>query len=338
MIRDAPARWWHLNGSIVECELCPHRCHLLEHGARGTCGLRYRSEDELRTFGWGGVATAQLDPIEKQPLYHFLPGSMTFSVGMHGCNLACDPCQNWILSTHRNGSEMPIRSTPQQIVREALQYGAASVSFSCNEPLISAEFWIEVAEQTRAAGLKTVAVTNGYAEPECASEFFSKMDAANVGLKGFSERFYREICQGRLGPVLHNLKRIRNLETCHLELTLLLIPSKNDEEQDLCAMSRWIRDQLGSETPLHLTAFHPDHKAIDWPPARLDHLHRACEIAAGEGLQNVYFGSVFSPLLSSTLCTACRTTLVEREGFQVRRNRITQSACPVCTHGVHGVF
>lgn len=338
MIQEAPARWWHLDGNVVACDLCPNGCRMKSDGARGTCGLRFRRDGALWTHGWNGVAAVHLDPVEKKPLHHFLPGSSTFSMGLSGCNLGCLHCQNWSLSASRGGAPMPIALEPEAIAGWAIRDGATSVSFTYNEPLISAEFWIETAKECHRRGLRTIAVTNGYASPECAREFFSHMDAANVDLKGFSDDFYRKTCKGRLEPVLRTLRDIRALGTCHLELTTLLIPTKNDAAADLRAMAGWILGDLGAETPCHVSAFHPDHRMLDVPATSLEEVVRARTLLREEGLAYVYSGNVADPGGSDTLCPGCGSLLLERSGFELLADRLVDGKCPGCRRPVPGVW
>ena len=338
MSMGALARWWHFDEGAVTCDLCPHRCSLRNEGARGICGLRYRSGDALWTKGWESVASIHLDPIEKKPLYHFLPGSITYSLGMVGCNLGCVFCQNWSLSAERGNMEMPYAITPAQIVESALAQGARSVSFTYNEPLIAAEFWIEVAKECHQHGLKTIAVTNGYANPECCKEFFAHMDAANVDLKSFSEAFHQKVCMGHLEPVLHTLETIRALGSCHLELTTLLIPSQNDTESELVDLSRWVAKHFGKDTPVHFSAFHPDYRAMDWEPTTRVAVARACGIARTEGLRHVYSGNVHDPAGSRTLCPECGKVLIERSGMHCESNVLKGGGCPECGLMLPGVW
>lgn len=337
MTNSAVASWWHADGAVVACDLCPNGCRLLHDGSNGICGLRFREGGELRTRGWNGAAAAHLDPVEKKPLHHFLPGSTTFSVGMTGCNLGCIHCQNWSLSMDRTGS-LPLPLSPETIVRQALHLNASSVAFTYNEPLISAESWIEVAKECHRNGLRTIAVSNGYAAPECAREFFGNMDAANIDLKGFSESFYRRVCKGRLQPVLDTLELVRRLGSCHLEITTLLIPTWNDDEQELRAMGGWIRQRLGADTPTHVSAFHPDHHARDIPATSPTQVMRARSILLEEGLEFVYAGNIADQEGADTICPDCRGILVERQGFTVLGNRIRDGKCPDCGLRIPGVF
>jgi len=332
------ARWWRQDDQVVVCDLCPHHCRIAQEGARGICGVRILSQGALQTLAWGGAATIHLDPMEKKPLYHFLPGTQTLSLGMFGCNLGCRHCQNWTLSAQRQVSSLPVSFDPSQIVQMALDHCADSISFTYNEPLISAEFWIEVAQECHHHGLKAVAVTNGYANPVCARDFFSHMDAANVDLKAFSERFYRRVCKGHLKPVLSNLELIRELGSCHLEITTLLIPTQNDSPTEIQSLAKWVTQHLGADTPLHFSAYHPDYNAHDWPPTPEATVVAATNIARSEGLHFVYTGNLHDIEGSRTRCPKCGVSLLERDGFLVTFAKLSHGACEGCGTQLPGVF
>lgn len=338
MSASASARWWRSDGDAIVCELCPQMCRIVHDQDAGGCGVRYRSGAELRTRAWGGAMVAHLDPIEKKPLYHVLPGSATFSLGMRGCNLDCRHCQNWTLSADRRTEDPPLAVSPEDIAAEALRRGAASVAFTYNEPLISAEFWIEVARECRRRSLRVVAVTNGYANPEVAREFFAHMDAANVDLKSFSDRFYVRICRGRLRPVLRTLEEIRAIGTCFLEITTLLIPGRNDDPKELEALGRWVVDHLGADTPLHVSAFHPDHQLLDHPPTTPAQIALARRVLLEQGLRFVYSGNVHDPAGESTRCPDCGALLLERSGFTVLADHLQDGNCPSCGRPIPGLW
>jgi pyruvate formate lyase activating enzyme len=233
---------------------------------------------------------------------------------------------------------LPVPLSPTQIALAALDQGATSVSFTYNEPLISAEFWIEVAQECHRYGLRIISVTNGYANPVCCKDFFSNMDATNVDLKGFSESFYRKVCKGRLAPVLKNLVVIRELGTCHLEITNLLIPHQNDSTEELRGLSKWVVANLGVDTPVHFSAFHPDFRAMDWNQATSRDVDRARAIAQEEGLHYVYTGNVPKSRGSDTFCPSCGELLIERGGFGVLESHLRQGKCPFCGLAVPGTF
>jgi len=336
--RAAPARWWRRAGEVVVCDLCPNGCRIGTDGHGGICGLRYREGGALWTRGWNGAAAIQIDPVEKKPLHHFLPGSRTLSLGMTGCNLSCLHCQNWQLSDDRSGGTLPMPLEPEDVATRALRAGVSSVSFTYNEPLISAEFWIEVAAACRRHGLRTVAVSNGFAQPACAREFFGAMDAANIDLKAFSDGFYRSVCKGRLEPVLRVLEQVRALGTCHLELATLLIPTRNDGVDELRALGGWVVDHLGAGTPLHVTAFHPDHRLRDLPPTAVEQVLAARTLLRETGLEHVYAGNVRDAEAGNTFCPGCGGCLVRRDGWRILEARIEDGKCPSCLRAVPGVW
>ena len=332
------ARWWHPHPKGVVCQLCPHCCVLGAHHKEGLCGLRFWEAGELRTRGFGCVVALQLDPIEKKPLYHFLPGTSTLSMGLNGCNLSCRFCQNWTLSAQPLNSENAVAMSADELVERAIRSGAASLAFTYNEPLIAGEFWLEVASGAHQHGLKTVAVSNGFATPKAAQDFFGQMDAANVDLKAFRDSFYREYCGGALAPVLHSLKEIKALKTCHLEITNLLIPQKNDDAEEIVEMSRWIFNELGAEVPLHFTAFHRAHLAMDWPLEYRTTPQEARRLAMAEGLNYVYTGNLEDPEGSTTFCEQCGFTVAERKGLILSSIALNQGKCPQCGGVIPGVW
>lgn len=336
--QDAPARWWHLHGDGCVCRLCPHACVLDAKRPEGFCGLRFWNGIELRTRGFGGAAAMHLDPVEKKPLYHFLPGSQTLSLGMTGCNLNCKFCQNWSLSADREGQDGWIPLRPEEIVERALAQGARSVAFTYNEPLIAAEFWLEVAALCHARGLKTIAVSNGYATPGAAREFYGAMDAVNIDVKAFRTGFYQDVCGGHLAPVLHTLKEIQALGSCHLEITTLLVPQRNDDAEEIVQLCRWVAQELGPDVPLHFSAWHPDYLALDWPTEYVTTPVEARRLALAEGLHFVYTGNLLDFTGSRTFCPRCGAVLVRRDGFCVYEDRLIDGCCPDCHAQVAGVW
>ena len=332
------ARWWHPHGDGAVCRLCPHACALGAKQPEGFCGVRWWDGHELRTRNWGGAAALHLDPVEKKPLYHFLPGSRAYSLGMYGCNLSCQFCQNWGLSMARG--PVPgewVELTPASIVESALGLGARSVAFTYNEPLLGAEFWLEVASLCHERGLYALAVSNGFAAPEAAKDFYGAMDGANIDLKSFCGSFYRQICSGSLASVLHTLRLVRELGSCHLEITNLLVPGKNDDAEEIVEMCRWIRSELGPEVPLHFSAWHPDYQAASWPevPYRTD-VREARRLALSEGLCHVYTGNISDSEGACTYCPGCGEMLIRREGFAVKENTLREGACPACGRRLNG--
>ncbi len=307
----------------------------MEEGERGFCGVRGVRDHALETEAWGGSSGFAVDPIEKKPLFHFHPGAQVLSFGTRGCNLDCAFCQNSGLS--RGGA--PLRRTrPEDIVRMALAQDCLGVAFTYNEPIISAEFCLEVAGACRAAGLASVAVTNGFISEEAREAFFGAMDAVNVDLKGFSEPFYREYCGGRLGPVLETLVHLAQAGHPWLEVTTLLIPGLNDAPDMLAAQFAWMAEHLGRGVPLHLSAFHPAHRMKDRPPTPAATLLRARGLAEEAGLDFVYLGNAQLEDGETTWCPGCGRALIERQGFEVTEMDLHRGVCPECGTTVPGVF
>jgi len=284
------ARYWHrLKNELIECDLCPRHCHIAE-GKRGACFVRRRIGDELIAESYGRACGLAVDPIEKKPLNHFLPGSTALSFGTVGCNLMCGFCQNWHLAraTKLEGT----RITPEQIAKMALRYGCESVAFTYNEPIIFFEYAIDTAKAVHERGLQTVAVTNGWIEPEPRKEFFEHIDAANVDLKAFTNRFYQKLCGATLQPVLDTLVYLKNETDVHLEVTTLIIPGWNDSPAEIDAMTKWAVANLGPDVPWHFSAYRPTLKWKEAPPTPVETLLQAKEIAEQNGLRHIHLGNV----------------------------------------------
>ena len=300
-----PAQWWHqLDDGRIQCDLCPRDCRLHE-GQRGLCFVRARHGDAMVLTSHGRSSGFCVDPIEKKPLNHFHPGSAVLSFGTAGCNLACRFCQNWDISKSREMDRLMDQASPARIAEAARETGSRSVAFTYNDPVIFAEYAMDTADACHAAGVLTVAVTAGYIHAAPRRAFFEKMDAANVDLKAFTDDFYAEQTASRLAPVLDTLQHIVHDTSCWLEITTLLIPGQNDSDAELDAMTRWITDHLGTEVPLHFTAFHPDYKMTAVPRTPAATLTRARGIAQANGLAHVYTGNVRDPEGGATRCTGC---------------------------------
>jgi pyruvate formate lyase activating enzyme len=334
-----PARWWHrLDDGRIQCDLCPRDCRLHD-GQRGLCFVRARQGDALVLTTHGRSSGFCVDPIEKKPLNHFLPGSSVFSFGTAGCNLACKFCQNWDISKSREMDRLMDAASPERIAEVARETGCASVAFTYNDPVIFAEYALDAADACRALGVKTVAVTAGYIHPEPRRAFFDTMDAANIDLKGFSESFYFQQTGAHLAPVLDTLQYVWHETGCWLEITTLLIPGLNDSDAELDAMTRWLVDRLGPEVPLHFTAFHPDYKLTDIARTPAATLQRARRIALGNGLRHVYTGNVHDVDGGTTRCTGCGEVLIERDWHRILRYDLTpQGRCPHCDTALAGRF
>lgn len=332
-------RYWlrHADGR-VECTLCPRHC-LLRDGKRGVCYVRQALDGQIVLTSYGRSSGFCVDPIEKKPLNHFLPGTPVLSFGTAGCNLTCKFCQNWAISKSREQDTLCDAASPAQLVRLAQQLGCRSIAFTYNDPVIFMEYALDVAAACHAAGIATVAVTAGYIEPEPRAEFFAAMDAANVDLKGFSEDFYHQICGGHLAPVLDTLRYLHRQTEVWLEITTLLIPGLNDDPAELAAMCRWIHDELGDEVPLHFTAFHPDFHLQDIPATPLASLQQARAIAQQAGLKHVYLGNCSERAGGQTRCAGCGALLIEREGYRLSHWGLSQTGgCPHCGRPLAGRF
>lgn len=327
---STPAQLWQPRGQDALCLLCAHSC-LIAPGHRGQCGVRENIHGRLVTLTYDRISALNLDPIEKKPLFHFLPGTTTLSLGTPGCNLGCSFCQNASLSQPpRQG--MAVRGEPvhpNRLVRMAQEAGAASIAYTYSEPTIFYELMLETARAACTAGLANVMVSNGFQSPQCLATLKPFIQAANIDLKSFSDSFYHDICQARLAPVLRNLVKMKDMGW-HLEVTTLVIPGLNDSERELTDMARFIAAELGVDTPWHVSRFHPCHQMTDYPPTPLDTLRTAYDLGRSQGLHYVFVGNVPGSGLENTVCPGCGRTVVERRGFAVERMRLADGCCRDC--------
>lgn len=335
-----PGRWWRqLEDGRLECFLCPRLCKLHD-GQRAFCFVRAREGGQIVLTTYGRSTGFCIDPIEKKPLNHFLPGSAVLSFGTAGCNLGCKFCQNWDISKSREVERLSEAAAPEDIATVARQQSCASVAFTYNDPVLWAEYAIDTAKACRALDVKAVAVTAGYVTAAARPEFFAPMDAANVDLKGFTDAFYKEECSsgaGGLRDVLDTLVWLKRESAVWFEITTLLIPGLNDSDAELEDECRWIRRELGPDVPLHFTAFHPDYRMLDRPPTPPATLTRARRIALDAGLRYVYTGNVHDPEGQATYCPHCRSTLVRRDGYQILDYRLDAAGrCPDCQTPIPG--
>ena len=314
---SVPGRYWHrLDDGRVQCDVCPRECKLHE-GQRGLCFVRARENDQIVLTTYGRSSGFCLDPIEKKPLNHFLPGTPVLSFGTAGCNLTCKFCQNWDISKARADDRLQQQASPREIAQAALQGGARSVAFTYNDPVIFLEYAVDVAAACRDVGVKTVAVTAGYIGAVARPEFFATMDATNIDLKGFTEGFYHKLCTGSLDAVLDTLLYVRHETDTWLEITTLLIPGQNDSSQEVGALSEWVAERLGPDVPLHFTAFHPDWKMRDISATSPATLMRARDIARQAGLRYVYTGNIRDEAGQSTYCHDCGVCMIGRDGYTI---------------------
>lgn len=321
-----------LKGKVVQCRLCPHNCAIKE-GMFGNCGVRKNKAGKLFSVVYGKSTSVQVDPIEKKPLFHFFPGASALSIGTVGCNLHCKHCQNWATSQAKAGGFPEYELPPQRIVEEAINKDCRIIAYTYNEPTIFFEYALETAKLARKNGLKNVMVTNGFINPEPLKEIYKHVDAANVDLKGFNDRFYRKICGVWLEPVLESLKSIKKMGVW-VEVTNLVIPTLNDDMKEIRNMCKWIRDEVGEETPMHFSRFFPMYKLEDIPPTPIDTLNKAKEIA-DKYLDYVYIGNVMEE--ENTYCPKCKSLLIERRGYAILQNNIKDGKCR-CGHEVAGVW
>jgi pyruvate formate lyase activating enzyme len=334
-----PARYWHrLDDGRIQCDLCPRDCKLKE-GQRGACFVRGRINDAMVLTTYGRSSGFCVDPIEKKPLNHFYPGSRILSFGTAGCNLACKFCQNWDISKARSFDKLADQATPQAIASSALDLDCLSVAFTYNDPVIFAEYAMDVADACHAVGVKTVAVTAGYIHAQPRIDFYAKMDAANVDLKAFTDEFYFRQTGAHLGPVLETLQYLCNETDVWVELTTLLIPGYNDSAHEIGLMCEWIAKELGQDVPLHFTAFHPDYKMTDIPATSAAKLSEARQIGHAAGLHHVYTGNVHDTAGGTTHCASCKQALIVRDWHDIRDYRLTpQGCCPHCGALLAGRF
>ena len=332
-------KYWHkLDDGRVQCDLCPRFCKL-HAGQRGLCFVRQNLDDEIVLTTYGRSSGYCIDPIEKKPLNHFLPGTPVLSFGTAGCNLACKFCQNWDISKSREIHTLADEASPEVIARAAQQLDCRSVAYTYNDPVIFHEYAIDVARACHEIGIKSVAVTAGYVCPEPRKEFYQYMDAANVDLKAFTEDFYHKITGSHLAPVLETLEYIRHETDTWLELTTLLIPGKNDSEQEINEMTQWVVEKLGPDVPMHFSAFHPDWKMLDVPPTPKATLIRAREIAMHNGVRYAFTGNVHNEAGDSTYCHKCSAKLIGRDWYVLTDWKLTADGkCMACGTPCAGVF
>ncbi|MFO1485424.1 MAG: AmmeMemoRadiSam system radical SAM enzyme [Verrucomicrobiaceae bacterium] len=331
-----PGRWWHLlPDGRMQCDLCP-RCCKLQDGQRGFCFVRQREGGQMVLTTYGRSSGFCVDPIEKKPLNHFYPGTSVLSFGTAGCNLGCRFCQNWDISKAREFDRLADAASPEKIAQKARELGCRSVAFTYNDPVIFAEYALDVAQACHEAGVKTVAVTAGYITPEARPEFYAGMDAANVDLKGFTEDFYHRLCFAELQPVLETLEWLKHESEVWFEVTTLLIPGENDSEAELHRAADWFAEKLGPDVPWHFSAFHPDFKLMDHPHTPPATLTRARQIAMSKGLRYVYTGNIHDSDGGSTWCPGCGKCVIERDWYELGGYHVRDGACAFCGTKIAG--
>ena len=326
-----------LPGQKVSCFLCNHRCEIVD-SKFGICGVRQNKRGKLYTHVFGEVIAAHIDPIEKKPLYHFLPGTTSYSIATIGCNFRCPFCQNWQISQASKRKETGSsghKLLPEDIVYGAKNHGCQSISYTYTEPTIFFEYAYETAKLAAKEGLANIFVTNGYMTAEALETIKPYLNACNVDLKSFRDEFYKEICQGRLQPVLDSIRLMKKLNIW-VEVTTLVVPGVNDGEEELRNIARFIAE-TDPGIPWHISRFHPNYKYTDTHSTPLETLRMACSLGEKEGLRYIYIGNVMGES-EDTLCPSCRKAVIQRQGFHVSVNRVKDSKCSFCGNPISGVF
>jgi len=333
-----PVEHWHaLGNGLIQCDLCPREC-VLHENQRGFCFVRGRKHDQMWLTSYGRSSGFCIDPIEKKPLNHFLPGSSVLSFGTAGCNLACKFCQNWDMSKARDMDRLLDQATPEMLAQAAKKHSCASVAYTYNDPIIFFEYAIDTAKVCHEHGIKNVAVTAGYINEKPREAFFDVMDAANIDLKAFNERFYQKLTGAKLQPVLETIEYVAKETDTWLELTTLLIPGENDSEKEIAQMSEWIIEHCGEDTPVHFTKYHPDYRMMNNPATPKSTLETARKIALEAGLHNVYTGNVIDPDGQATYCPNCGEKVIERHYYEISSWKLHNGCCTNCQSPIAGVF
>jgi pyruvate formate lyase activating enzyme len=320
----------------VQCELCPKRC-LLEPGQSGECRVRINIDGVLRTVVYGYPCSMHIDPIEKKPLFHFLPGTGILSLATVGCNLHCRNCQNWEISQANPEDSQAAFCPPEKLVALARQYNCPSLAYTYTEPIIYYEYTYDTAKLAKDAGLRNALVTAGYINEQPWRQLLKHVDAVTLDLKGITEEFYRKICFATLKPVQEALIVAKD-SGVELEVSNLVIPTLNDKPEQLRQLVQWVRTNLGGETPLHFLGFYPRYKMQHLPPTSAETLEMARNIAMAEGMEFVYIGNVQSKDGQNTYCPGCKKLLIERVGYVIMQNRLKDGCCPDCGKEIYGVW
>lgn len=315
--------------NALNCKICQRRC-IISPGKTGFCGLRENVDDKIYSLNYAAVSSAAVDPIEKKPLFHFYPGSMVFSLGSVGCNFRCRHCQNWGIS-QAELENIPTRDMlPKDAIRLTKEYECKSIAWTYNEPTMWFEYTLDSAKIARKEDIKTIYVTNGYMSEESFQEIKPYLDAANIDLKGMTEKFYQDLCEARLEPVLDTIVRMHDAKI-HIEVTNLMIPGYNDSDEDIRSLVKFMVDEVGVEVPLHFTRFFPQYQMQELPPTEIKYLEKAYKIARDAGMKYVYIGNVPTADGENTYCPECGETVIQRDGFSVMSDKIKETRkCPRC--------
>lgn len=325
-----------LPGQRVQCKLCPREC-VLDVGQYGTCGVRFNQNGELKTTAYGYICALNIDPVEKKPLFHFLPGSPTFSIAIAGCNVRCVFCQNWQISMAKPSEVQSVYLTPQELIQKAKESKCPSISYTYSEPVVFYEYVLECAKLAHKSGLKNILVTSGYINPEPLKELCPYLDGIHLDLKGFSDKYYLLIAGVKLAPVLETIKILKQYKV-HTELVNLVIPTLNDSPDEIKKMCLWIKENVGPDTPLHFSRFFPNYKLTNISPTPVETLEMARKIALASGLHYVYIGNVFGHEAENTYCPKCQRLLIRRVGYTVEENNIKDGRCKYCGYKIPGVW
>jgi len=325
-----------LEGGDIRCELCPHRCRV-SRGKRGLCRVRENRDGKYYSLVYGNPCAMHPDPIEKKPFFHLLPGTVSFSLATAGCNFQCKFCQNWEISQASPEDVFSYDVPPETIVKKAKEIGAHSIAYTYVEPTVFYEYMSDIAQLTRKGGLLNVTHSNGFINPIPLRDLCKVLDAANIDLKGFSESFYSELCGGELNPVLETLKILKE-EKVHLEITNLMIPTKNDEISLVREMCLWIKKELGADTPVHFSRFYPLYKLRTLPPTPVSTLEKARAVALSAGLEYVYIGNIPGHEAENTFCPKCKKMIIQRTGYMVGEVNMKAGKCKFCGKPIPGIW
>ena len=332
-----PAKMWKkLDGKSVECRLCPNGCQL-DDGERGVCRVRKNMGGSLYTIIYSRIAAVHVDPIEKKPMFHFLPGSTAYSIATAGCNLSCKFCQNWELSQSNPEDLDAVRITPDELPGKARSSGSNVIAYTYNEPTVQFEYIMDAAAAARQQGVRSIIISNGYIRPEAGRMLARSLDAIKIDLKAFTESFYGSICGGRLKAVQDNLVSVYAMVKW-LEIVILVIPTLNDSPAEIRKMAAWVRKNLSADVPMHFTRFHAMYKIQNLPPTPVSTLERCRSIAKEEGIRYPYIGNVDGHRWENTFCHNCDKMIIQRSGFYHVESRIRNGACPYCGARIPGVW
>jgi pyruvate formate lyase activating enzyme len=320
----------------VQCEVCPRQC-IIEPGQTGDCRIRVNIDGRLTAVTYGYPCSVHVDPVEKKPVFHFLPGTATFSLATVGCNLHCKNCQNWEISQQEPETAQATHVPPEEVPRLARQMDCRSVSYTYTDPVAYYEYALDSSIRAREAGLRNVLVTAGYINRDPARELFRHVDVARIDLKSMSEAFYRDVCEATLKPVLNTLVLAAEMGL-HIEVVHLIVPTLNDSDADLRSLCQWVHDQLGPDIPLHFSRFFPQYRLQHLPPTPVETLYRAKQIAESAGMHFVYVGNILDEDSARTVCPSCQTVLIRRRGFKVLENTVRGGACPKCEKRIYGIW